>query len=144
MISKLSQILFVLTIKIFKDDVNLQANVTFPYKRSHTNRDPVCESSVRLHWWSLGFPLQMQLGVRSWHPFWKCPTVYIFAWLLIGAFGGCYVVLLWFSIAQRKLEWLLQVSNTFLMKLVRRIGGSQLGETKFRLQIGVIYCICTV
>ena len=31
-LSKLSWILFLLTIKIFKDDGNLLANVTFPYK----------------------------------------------------------------------------------------------------------------
>ena len=32
MLSKTSWILFLLTMKTFKDDVNLLANVTFPYK----------------------------------------------------------------------------------------------------------------
>ena len=39
MLSKLSWVLFLLTIKIFKDDKNLLANVTFPYKTLIIRRD---------------------------------------------------------------------------------------------------------
>ena len=58
MLLKTGWILFLLTMKVFKDDVNLLANVTFPSLAANSRRTSGQHPEIRLLFAGYSFPIQ--------------------------------------------------------------------------------------